>query len=252
MRLLLLACIALTTLLSGCATSPPPTPAIELKRGDRVGILVETSDTLTHTHIGTTVFNNFSTPYPYDMALKSKVHQIVEQAFKSAGLQAVNLSDAGVRSVDLAGLVELSGNQWRTGQGKEATLTRLKNDLNLKAVLTIRTERALAMVECTGGPCNFRFVNAPGLFTRSLFGPTRYFAVAAYQWNLYALDPVVDLARVKPLVDTVYMPSTELRGFTDPVDFKKLTAEELIPVRDGILESVQTAATVAVQSLNVK
>lgn len=252
MRLLLLACIAFTNLLSGCATSPPSAPSVELKRGDRVGILVESSDNLTHTHVGTTVFNNFSTRYPYDMALKSKVYQTVENAVRAAGLQAVNLSDAGVRSVDLSGLIELSGNEWKTGPGKEDALIRLKNDLNLRAVLTIRTARALAMVECSGGPCNFRYVNEPGLFTRSVFGPTRYFAVAAYQWNLYSLDPVADLARVKPLVDTVYLPSTPLRGFKDPADFKKLTADELVPVLEGILESVQTAATVAVQSLNVR
>ncbi len=67
MKLIALAC-CLVLVLAGCATSLP-IPSFETKHGDRVGLLVDIGDVPSHTHIGTTVFNNFERKYPYQWRL---------------------------------------------------------------------------------------------------------------------------------------------------------------------------------------
>ena len=250
MRLTVLISIA-ALFIAGCATSPP-LPKIESTRGDRVGVLVEIGDNPSHTHIGTTVFNNFAKKYPYKWNLSSDVMRTVEQTVRNSGFTAVDLRAEGIQYSDVSGLIQAAGENWQITSGKEDALRRLRDQLHLKALLVLKETRVMTALECAGGPCSERYADASGLYTRSFFGLTRYNAVAAYQWNVFVLDPVADAAKADPLRSMLRIPATPLPGFKDPANFENLTEAEFSPVRDAILRFTEIASAEAIKTLNAK
>ncbi len=253
MRISLLPWIAAITALfiAGCATSPP-LPKIEAVAGDRIGVIVDVGDSPSHTHIGTTAFNNFVKKYPFNWNMNAEVTRTIEQSVKSAGLVPVNLRAEGIQYADVAGLLKPSGEKWQIAAGKESTIRRLRDQLRLKALFVLKESRVQTDLECYGGPCSERYASASGLYTRSFFGSTRYNAVAAYQWNVFVLDPLADTASADPLSSMLRMPATPLQKFKDPANFEKLTEAELLPVRDAVLRFTEMASARAVKTLNVK
>jgi hypothetical protein len=239
------------SLIAGCA-SAPPLPKIESSRGDRIGLLVEAGDSPSHTHIGTTVFNNFTKKYPYNLNLSANVTRTIEQSVRSAGFTAVDLRKEGINYAEISGLIQPAGEKWQIASGNEETFRRLREQLRLKALIVVKEARVMTALECTGGPCSERYADSSGLYTRSFFGLTRYNAVAAYQWNVFVLDPVADAAKVDPLHRMLRMPVTTLTGFKDPAAFENLTEAEFAPVRDAILRFTELVSNQAVKTLNVK
>jgi hypothetical protein len=237
--------------LTGCATAPP-LPRIESSRGDRIGLLVEAGDSPGHTHIGTTVFNNFEKKYSYSWNLGEDVTRTIERTVRGAGLEVVDLRKEGLRYPDVSGLIDAGGEKWQVAPKKADAFRRLREQLGLKGVLLVKETRVMTARECSGGPCSERYADRSGLYTRSFLGVTRYDAVAAYEWNVFVLDPVADAAQVDPLQSMLSMPSASLSGFRDPEDFKNLTEAEFAPVRDAILRFVEGVAKEAVKVLNVK
>ncbi|MBE0592621.1 MAG: hypothetical protein IH616_09510 [Gemmatimonadales bacterium] len=237
--------------IAGCTTAPP-LPQIESARGDRIGILVETGDNPTHTHIGTTVFNNFTREYPYDWKLSTEVTRTIERVFGNAGFTAVDLRKEGLSYADVSDLIQPTGEKWQVATGKEETIRRLREQLKLKALLVAKEASVLANIECSGGPCSERYVAGPGLYSRSFLGLSNYYAVAAYQWNVFVLDPVADAAKVDPLWSMLRIPSAHLREFQHPLDFRNLTEAEFAPVREAVLMLTEKASHAAVKSLNVR
>lgn len=243
MRITILISIA-TLFIVGCATSPP-LPKIESTRGDRVGVLIEIGDSPSHTHIGTTIFNDFAKKYPYNWNLSSDVTHAVEQTVRNSGFTAVDLRAEGIQYSDVSGLIQASGEKWQIASGKEDTMRRLRDQLHLKALLILKETRVMAR----NGE---RYAGASGLYTRSSFGLTSYNAVAAYEWNVFVLDPIADAAKTDPLRSMLQISETPLLGFKDPANFENLTEAEFSPVRDAILQFIEIATTEAIKTLNVK
>ena len=98
-------------LIAGCATTPP-LPKVESARGDRIGVLVEAGDSPSHTHVGTTVFNNFARKYPYDWNLSAEVQRTIERAVRDAGLTVVDLRREGLTYADVSDLILPAGVNW--------------------------------------------------------------------------------------------------------------------------------------------
>ena len=245
--------ISITALfIAGCATTPP-LPKIESSRGDRIGLLVEAGDSPSHTHIGTTVFTNFTKKYPYNWNLSADVTRTIKRTVRSAGFTAVDLRKEGINYADVSGLIQAAGEKWQIASGKEEIIRRLRDQLRLKALLILKETRVIAARECIGlGSCYKRYADSSGLYTRSAFVVTDYKAVAAYQWNVFVLDPIADAAKADPLRSMLRIPSTPLSGFKDPADFENLTEAEFAPVRDAILRFTEIASNEAVKALNVK
>jgi hypothetical protein len=66
--------LALSLLLSACATTyVPPTPSMNLPAKTKIGVLVVAGDNVNHSHIGTTVFNNFNTSYPFQWQMSNSI-----------------------------------------------------------------------------------------------------------------------------------------------------------------------------------
>ena len=250
MRLFTLIAMTLVLLVSGCV-SAPPLPRIAASRGDRIGVLVEAGDNLTHTHIGTTMMNNFEKEYRYDFHLHQDITRIIEQTVGNAGFVDVDLRAEGFSYKDLVGLVQAKDGQWRITPGKEALARRLHQQLGLKALIVLKEDTVLVDLECAGGPCAERYAKHAGLYSRSLLVFTQYRAVAAYRWNVYVLDPVADVALSDPIRSKLRIPAVPLAGFKDPADFNNVTEAEFGPVREAILRFTQNIAGSAVETLNV-
>lgn len=234
--------------ISGCATTPP-FPKIDSIQGDRIGIIVDIANSPTHTHVGTTIFNNFSKNYPYNLNLSSKVYEIIKRSAQSAGFIAVDLRAEGIHYSEVADLIRPAGETWQLTQGKESTLNRLHEELNLKALFVLKDSRVMTALECAGGPCSERYADGSGLYTRSIFGFTNYFAVAAFQWNVFVLDPLADAALVNPLAPILRMPVTHLPNFKDPADFKNLSEIEFSVAAEAILKFTEKASNEAIKIL---
>jgi hypothetical protein len=250
MKLIGLACCVIL-LLAGCATSPP-IPSFETKRGDRVGLLVDIGDGPLHTHIGTTVFNNFEKKYPYQWRLDSTVAEVLRTTLSKSGFTVVDLENEGIRYNDVTPLVIGDGEKWKVAPGKENTVRELAERKVLKAVVVVKEARVMTALECAGGPCSEHYANASGLYTRSFLGLTRYKAVAGFALNVYVLNPPADISRADPLRTMMRMPAIPLGNYPTPANFEQITEAELLPVRDAILKfSEQMAAEIA-KALNPK
>lgn len=241
----------LVTTLAGCAMAPP-IPQFETKRGDRVGIYVDIGEGPTHTHIGTTIFNNFSKRYPYAWNLETILADSLKTSLNQAGISVVDLKAEGFRYSDLAGLIEPGEKQWVWAPGTESTKNRLRNEKNLKAVIVVKENRVLAALECGGGPCNERYADSPGLYTRSMLVLTVYNAVAAYSWDVYLLDPTANLAYLDSIHSKMRIPSVRLTGYDSPADFKNLSEAEFKPVRDALVKFSDSLVDETVRALKPK
>ena len=243
-----LVCLAMLVL-AGCVT-PPPIPSFETKRGDRVGILVDIGDDAVHTHIGTTVFNNFEKKYAYRWNLDSAVAEVLKNSLSKSGFVVLDLEDEGLRYGDVTPLVVTDGEIWRMAPGKENTVRELTERKSLKAVVVVKETRVMTALECGAGPCSERYANASGMYTRSFFGRTRYNAVAAFSLNVYVLEPLADLARTGALRTMMRIPAIPLANYPAPANFQELREHELFSVRDAILRFSEQMATEIVKALN--
>ena len=102
----LFACL---TLLAACAATPPPLPAVHHGAGERIGVLVALPQTPMHTHIGTTVFNNFEKTYPYPWNLAGDLRTAILRELAHAGFEPVDLAAAGFNAAQLQDLVAVRG-----------------------------------------------------------------------------------------------------------------------------------------------
>lgn len=224
--------------LTACSTLPPP-PQIDAKKGDRIGVFVEGGDTPVHTHVGTTVFNNFTKVYPYRWNLRAQVQQSVQKGVERAGFVPVDLRAEGLAYADVAELIKVEDKAWKIAPGKDANIRRLHNQYRLKAVVVLKEGSTLVYRGvCGPGGCDEGYTNQAGLFTRSHFTLDNYFAVPGYNWNVFVLDPIADISALAASAKEYTYVSPRLDGFK-PANFKELTEAELRVVQARILEMVE-------------
>jgi hypothetical protein len=235
----LLSAVLPALLLAGCAAAPTG-PAFTMRAGDRIGLLVETSDTPVHTHYQPEAGNSVRSArsYPFDWRLDAAVSETVERQLTLAGFTVVDLERRGLRHADLAGLVQQSGSQWLPAA--DPVVAQLREQ-GVRAVVLVKDARAIAERDCNGGPCQ-RVAEGPGLYSTSAGGVTSWRAVAAFDWHVYLLEPPGDLAAAQPLRNTLEIPSVPLFGFAQPRNPAALSEAELAPVREKVLEYVEATA----------
>ena len=105
MKIIKLALIlSLLALFSGCV-SFPNTEAFDLPQGSKVGYEISLSEEITHTHYGTTVFNNLKEPYSdlnweLNSYAKSEVIRLLE-IYNFSAVEVNNvLSDEDQKQLD--------------------------------------------------------------------------------------------------------------------------------------------------------
>jgi hypothetical protein len=246
-----LLCLIFVALLTACANLPPPSPRFSIARGARVGVFVALPSSAVHEHVGTTVFNNFSTRRTLPFDLPSQAKADFSAALKSAGFEAVDLGASGFSASAINALVVPTSTGWQVNPAQAAAFEKLRKTLQLSAVVVVYGERTLAQLQCTGGPCTEWYVQTSGLFTRSVFNLTRYYAVPAFQTKVFVLGTPVELSAFNPIAAVQKEKVKLLSDMAGPKDFKNLTQTEFAPVSNWIgsyLKQIATASATAIAS----
>lgn len=118
------------------------------------------------------------------------------------------------------------------------------------AVVQIVENRTLVDMECSNIGCIDRYTDGHGLYTRSLFGFTKYKAAPSFDIEIELLNPVVDIARTKALKDLSSSWGLQLKSFKKPKDFKNLSEEEFEPVKNKILSQMKELSRLLVDFFN--
>ncbi|MDZ4360059.1 MAG: hypothetical protein U1B84_27200 [Variovorax sp.] len=234
--------------LTGCMTPPPlPPNGGKLAKGAKVGLLVRMHASAEHMHVGTTVFNNFSTPYPFPWNPTAKVYEAFTSELEKAGFQVVRLTSFATTSVNA--LAVFQHDQWIANPAQAWAARKLKDD-QIAAVVLVEATRTQARLECTGGPCGESFMQNSGLFTRGMLASTRYFAVPAFEAKVFVMDPPLNLAAYEPMLSQQRQRVRQLKDFEEPRDLKRLSTAELAPVASAIDGYVRALSRNTAQALS--
>jgi hypothetical protein len=248
----------LCVLLAGCATGPqvPPLPLIELKSGGRIGVLVEGGSFPFHSHIAYSYrgispsFPSFDREYSYRWNLQPKVTSTISDALRDSGFSVIDLLKEGYSYDDVAGLVVQASNEWNVLASKISAFRTLKERLGIKAVVLLKESRVTVLLDCLGAsPCVERYMSTSGLYTQSAYGLTKYYAVAAFTWNVFVLDPVADVAQGIAVSKVLKTPKIVIRDFAKPANFENITEAEFEPVREAVMKIIENDASVVVAAL---
>lgn len=231
---------------SGCSTTPP-VPAGSLTTGDRVGVLVQSSDHPLHVHVGFLVFGNFNKSYPYTWHVGGKVFDALDKTVRASGLATVDLAKQGLAPADLQGVVQIQDKQWVVAPNKAALFQHLRDDLKLKALVVLTPSRVMAIQQCTQFGCTEFFIDGPGIASRPF--ATFLTAVAGYKWSVVNLVDVADLALASPISSDLRIPTrtTELTDSSE--DVVRWGSKEWGQVEDSIAEFSADVMELAVRQL---
>jgi len=215
---------------TGCIKQPE-VPKYTINQVDKIGYIIEESGDVYHAHMGTTIFNNLEKDYAYNWQLEKEIDSLMKENVKR---ELINLKEKGISFSDVDKLIVAEDGKWVI-KNKEA-YTKLKNGLGLKAVLVIH--QTGTYVQTGRDPI---LMKRSGLASHNLFGLKRYFAVSAYDNDLYLLNPVAivrqpDVERASVIYDTVMSSFQERSGFEKPKDIENITKDELVKVREKIVD----------------
>lgn len=240
-------------LTSGCATRfVPPVDNVALPKTAKVGVFIDVGEHPTHTHIGTTIFNNHVKRYPYDWQLKQSLFdKIKTQIELQTGLEVVALNAPLVSDFAELDFVSVREKQWSYIERRTALRETLAEQ-GIQAIIALRETRTLAELNCSQYGCAEFYSEGVGLFTRSFFGMDRYYASSSFEISAEILNPAIDLGMLDALWDmTIYSgKNVLLDGFSDPADFKNITEQEMLPVKAGVMDYIHKLTSQIAQYLN--
>jgi len=95
-------------------------------------------------------------------------------------------------------------------------------DQNIIAVLQIIEKPSLVALECSNFGCTERYSQGYGIYTRSLFGITRYLAAPSFDISLEMLNPLVDIGQLKQFNKLISTDGININNFNKPKDFKNI------------------------------
>ncbi|MBV1928905.1 MAG: hypothetical protein KUG81_05275 [Gammaproteobacteria bacterium] len=230
---------------TGCASLyVPPLPQYSLPKNAQIGLLVTASEFPKHTHVGTTVFNNFAKDYEYQWRMEEFIFNEYKQEIeKSTGFSVVNLRDLGVENAAELNFVGVKDKQWSLIEGN----SQLRDTLiekGIYAVVSISEVPTLASLECSQFGCTEHYSQGYGLFTRSFLGIDRYMASASFSISVEIINPLADIAVQKGMRDILRFSNKNkiISDFKDPEDFKNISEQELSPIKNEILSYIKSVA----------
>lgn len=238
---------------SGCATRfIPPVEKVELPTTTKVGVFIDVGNHPTHTHIGTTIFNNHVKHYPYNWQLKQAIFDNIKTEIElQTGFEVVLLNPPTITDIAELDFVSVQDKKWayieRTTALRESLIAQ-----GILATIAIKETRTLAELNCSQYGCTEFYSEGVGLFTRSFFGMDRYYASSSFEINAEILDPAIDLVVLNELWEmTLYSgKNNRLENFAEPKDFKNITEQEMLAVKEGVLDYIKKVASQIAQYLN--
>ncbi len=228
----------LALLATGCAsTYVPPTTGYKAPEKSKIGVLIVAKDNPSHTHVGTTIFNNFSKEYSYEWQFKETIFNLFEEKIeKGTSYDVVDISTL-ISENDTLNFVDVVNKEWVFNEKSTSTREKLTAE-GITAVIIIKESPTLAAMECGMYGCSEHYSQGYGLFTRSFLGLDNYMASASFMISIETIDKPVDITRLENIKETqTYLAKNKpLEDFADPVDFENITEEELAPVKTALVE----------------
>ena len=210
----------------------------------KVGVLVSAKKFPTHTHIGTTKFNNFTKEYSYDWQLNNTLYSTFKKAIEqNSRFTAVDISSM----VDDAGALDFVMGEGNNGafNDKQNTLRKSLLDKGIATVIIVEEAPTVAITECGTYGCSEHQSKGFGLFTRSFLGTDHYIASASFNVNVERLDKPVDVLTLPTFTEFQddALKNERVEDFTPPDNFDEITEQELAPIKNTIVNYFDRLAT---------
>ena len=218
--------IVLILLLQGCASTE--VQMVDLKPKSRVGLINMVGDEITHTHVGTTSFNNFSKKYDIDWNISSIIEDtIVGKIKKNTHYDVIKINPTEKLLENDKELVEIG---WASHSLKESVVPEFKNifsEYDVDIILVIREFGAEDYVTQTG-----TYIEGYGLYTRSFLVFEKAYAYGYLKIDGIFGDPPAYIGGQwfghHPVVN----------DFNFPEDIKNIPSSELKKIEPFLLENV--------------
>jgi len=210
----------------------------------KVGVLVSAKKFPTHTHIGTTKFNNFTKEYSYDWQLNNTLYSTFKKAIEqNSRFTAVDISSM----VDDAGALDFVMGEGNNGAFNDKQNTLRKSLLNkgIATVIIVEEAPTVAITECGTYGCSEHQSKGFGLFTRSFLGTDHYIASASFNVSIERLDKPVDILTLPVFTEFQddALKNERVGDFTPPDNFDEITEQELAPIKNTIVNYFDRLAT---------
>ena len=210
----------------------------------KVGVWVSAKKFPTHTHIGTTKFNNFTKEYSYDWQLNNTLYSTFKKAIEQNGrFTAVDISSL----VDDAGALDFVMGEGNNGafNDKQNTLRKSLLDKGIATVIIVEEAPTVAITECGTYGCSEHQSKGFGLFTRSFLGTDHYIASASFNVSIERLDKPVDILTLPVFTEFQddALKNERVEDFTPPDNFDEITEQELAPIKNTIVNYFDRLAT---------
>ncbi|MEC9024441.1 MAG: hypothetical protein VX580_07505 [Pseudomonadota bacterium] len=210
----------------------------------KVGVLVSAKKFPTHTHIGTTKFNNFTKEYSYDWQLNNTLYSTFKKAIEqNSRFTAVDISSM----VDDAGALDFVMGEGNNGafNDKQNTLRISLLDKGIATVIIVEEAPTVAITECGTYGCSEHQSKGFGLFTRSFLGTDHYIASASFNVSIERLDKPVDILTLPVFTEFQddALKNERVEDFTPPDNFDEITEQELAPIKNTIVNYFDRLAT---------
>ena len=210
----------------------------------KVGVLVSAKKFPTHTHIGTTKFNNFTKEYSYDWQLNNTLYSTFKKAIEqNSRFTAVDISSM----VDDAGALDFVIGEGNNGafNDKQNTLRKSLLDKGIATVIIVEEAPTVAITECGTYGCSEHQSKGFGLFTRSFLGTDHYIASASFNVSIERLDEPVDILTLPVFTEFQddALKNERVEDFTPPDNFDEITEQELAPIKNTIVNYFDRLAT---------
>lgn len=210
----------------------------------KVGVLVSAKKFPTHTHIGTTKFNNFTKEYSYDWQLNNTLYSTFKKAIEqNSRFTAVDISSM----VDDAGALDFVMGEGNNGafNDKQNTLRKSLLDKGIATVIIVEEAPTGAITECGTYGCSEHQSKGFGLFTRSFLGTDHYIASASFNVSIERLDKPVDILTLPVFTEFQddALKNERVEDFTPPDNFDEITEQELAPIKNTIVNYFDRLAT---------
>ncbi|MEC8639047.1 MAG: hypothetical protein VXY60_04795 [Pseudomonadota bacterium] len=221
---------------------PVSKPVVPPKQ--KVGVWVSAKKFPTHTHIGTTKFNNFTKEYSYDWQLNNTLYSTFKKAIEqNSRFTAVDISSL----VDDAGALDFVMGEGNNGtfNDKQNTLRKSLLDKGIATVIIVEEAPTVAITECGTYGCSEHQSKGFGLFTRSFLGTDHYIASASFNVSIERLDKPVDILTLPVFTEFQddALKNERVEDFTPPDNFDEITEQELAPIKNTIVNYFDRLAT---------
>lgn len=221
------------------ACSMVPLKKTSIPKQSRIGIIIgEFPSDMTHVHIGTTIFNNFSKEYSTKNNFKTIINNTSKKYLNNIGYESVVINLDRKRFKEIDNLVSKDGANILLSPSAGSTLEALRKKYNVDMIISFKTYKSSVYLK----PDSYFEAGNYGLFTRSSFGRDRFMVYSFMQMEAINISP--------PTVNAFswQYDNPELESINAPKDFHNFPSVEMNKVEESIIERIKIFVSTSIQS----